>query len=185
MRFDHILLLHGKGGSPNGSVRQLQAELEQLGIASNFERRLMPHSDPNVLAEDSLASLAAQPLAPNTLIVGISLGGLIAAKLQELRVARDQPAPPVIAISAPTWADGVALSSPIKTSPPCRIALYGTHDDVIAGRTSDWPALAEAYAFSWLTHDTDAHKRRLAQLVHAYIAGDLSAAAAQLQAAAS
>ncbi|GAC1648819.1 MAG: hypothetical protein NVS9B15_07770 [Acidobacteriaceae bacterium] len=90
-------------------------------------------------------------------MIGVSLGGLVAAKLQEdgrqdLRV---------ICISSPTWADGVRLERKMQR----RFAIYGSNDEVIAGRTAEWPALAEAHEVDWLTHDTDAHKVRLARFI--------------------
>jgi hypothetical protein len=58
-----------------------------------------------------------------------------------------------------------------------RVALYSSQDDVIAGRTSRWPHLADAYYdMPWLTHDTDAHKEALTRLIVAYMSGsDLGA----------
>jgi len=167
MRFENIILLHGKGGSPHGSVAQLQAELERHGVVARFERPRMPHSDPDVLAERSVDALIAAPPPAGSLVIGISLGGLVAAKMQaDVRIDDLH----VIAISSPTWADGVKLGRKL----PNRASIFGTNDDVIAGRTSAWPQLADAYEFPWLTHDTDAHKVRLAELVRAYIDGGAS-----------
>jgi len=167
VRFQKLVLLHGKGGSPEGSVNQLEQELRRyMPTASGdlFHRPKLLHSDPDVLAEDSVADLAARKLPQNAAVIGISLGGLVAAKLQEQ--GRDDL--PVICISSPTWADGVRL----ETWMPNRIALYSSKDEVIAGRTANWPQFAQAFDLPWLTHDTDQHKQRLAQLVFAYLNGD-------------
>ncbi|MBV9670432.1 MAG: alpha/beta hydrolase [Acidobacteriales bacterium] len=158
----HLYLLHGKGGSPNGSVLQLESELRPKLPNAEFTRLLLPHSDPNVPAERSVEFLRSQNLSPNATVVGISLGGLVAAKLQES--GREDLR--VICVSSPTWADAVRLERKM----PNRIALYGTHDDVIRGRTAEWPALAEAHAVDWLTHDTDRHKARIAELLLRWIA---------------
>jgi len=74
----------------------------------------------------------------------------------------------VICISSPTWAHGVRLERRI----PNRIALYSSHDEVIAGRIAGWPQLAQAFDLTWLGHDTDTHKHALARLIFAYLDGD-------------
>jgi CheY-like chemotaxis protein len=167
-RFKSIVLLHGKGGSPAGSVSQLEAELRRLlpgNIPADlFQRPKLLHSDPNVLAEDSLADLASRNLPKNAALIGISLGGLVAAKLQE----QDRDDLHVICISSPTWADGVRLEKRM----PNRIAFYSSKDEVIAGRTADWPQLSQAYDLPWLTHDTDQHKQVLASLIMSCLKGN-------------
>lgn len=163
---DKILLLHGKGGSPQGSVKQLEDLLrakypEAAFGAGLFERPRLLHSDPDVSTEQSLADLKTREIPPNAAVIGISLGGLVAAKLQE--DGRDDLH--VICISSPTWADGVRLAHHMAR----RVALYSTKDEVIAGRTADWSRLADAYDLPWLTHDTDAHKVALVRLIAAYL----------------
>jgi pimeloyl-ACP methyl ester carboxylesterase len=167
VKVQNVLLLHGKGGSPDGSVKQLEEELRRyLPTASGelFHRPRLLHSDPNVLAEDSLADLATRNLPQDAVVIGVSLGGLVAAKLQEQ--GRDDLH--VICISSPTWADGIRLEKRM----PNRIAFYSSNDEVIAGRTAKWPQLAQAFDLPWLTHDTDQHKQALARLVFAYLTGE-------------
>ena len=168
MRFENIFLLHGKGGSPEGSVRQLEEELRRYYPASTsgelFQRPRLLHSNPEVLAEESLADLKLRWIPKDAALIGISLGGLVAAKLQES--GREDLH--VICVSSPTWADGVRLERRM----PNRVAFYSYHDEVSAGRTADWPQLAQAFDLPWLSHDTDAHKRELARLVFAYLDGD-------------
>lgn len=161
-KFSTIYLLHGKGGSPTGSVLQLEQELLPARDLDNveFERLLMPHADPAVLAEESVEYLREAKPQRGALIVGISLGGLVAAKLQE----NGREDLHVICISSPVWADGVRL----MRKPPYRIAFFSSRDEVIAERVAEWPRLAEAYDLSWLTHDTDRHKVRLARLIQTY-----------------
>jgi pimeloyl-ACP methyl ester carboxylesterase len=175
VNFDNIFLLHGKGGSPEGSVRQLEEELRGYYPARTFgelfRRPSLLHSNSEVLAEESLDDLAARNVPSDAAIVGISLGGLVAAKLQES--GREDLH--VICISSPTWADGVRLERRM----PNRVALYSSYDEVIAGRTAHWPQLAQAFDLPWLTHDTDAHKHALARLVFAYLDGDSVPAALQ------
>jgi pimeloyl-ACP methyl ester carboxylesterase len=168
MEFRSIYLLHGKGGSPDGSVNQLQEELLHHFPADTpgqlFQRPKLLHSDPNVLAEDSLADLAARNLPQSAIVIGISFGGMLAARLQE----QGRNDLDVIAISSPTWADAVAVA----TRMPNRVALYSSKDEVLAGRTKNWPQLAQAFDLPWLTHDTDHHKRELARLVFACLNGE-------------
>jgi hypothetical protein len=163
--FEHFFILHGKGGSPEGSSKQIQACLQRLrpDLEGLFERPLLLHSDASVPAEQSLSDLSRKTLPHNSLLIGISLGGLLAAKLQEA----ERNDLHVISISAPTWADGVRLEHRM----PYRVALYSSKDEVIAGRTENWPQLATAYDLPWLTHDTDRHKEELAKLILAYVNG--------------
>jgi len=163
----HLLsayLLHGKGGRPTGSVLQLDECLRPLLPDVAFHRPTLLHSNPNVLAEHSLADLQTKDITPNSIVVGISLGGLVAARLQEL--GRDDLT--VICISSPTWADDVKLERRMSR----RAAFYSSSDVVITGRTARWPELADAYDVPWLSHDTDAHKVSLSLLIAAWIRGD-------------
>ncbi len=99
-------------------------------------------------------------IEPGALAVGISLGGLVAAKLQES--GREDLH--VICISSPTRDSGVELRRKL----PHRVAFYLSEDEVIAGRTSR-PDLAQAYGLPWLSHDTDAHKEALVHLIVPYM----------------
>jgi hypothetical protein len=165
MRFERVYLLHGKGGSPNGSVFQLEQLLKPKFPETEFVRLLMPHSDPGLPAEASVEFLRQVQLERGAMVIGVSLGGLVAAKLQE--EGREDLI--VICVSSPTWADAVRLTRKM----PNRVVLFGTHDDVIAGRTADWPNLADTHEFEWLTHDTDRHKHRIAAIIESYVEGEL------------
>ena len=48
---------------------------------------------------------------------------------------------------------------------PNRLALYSSKDWVIAGLTKRWPQLAAAHDLLWLSHDTDQHAARLAEMI--------------------
>lgn len=160
-----VYLLHGKGGSPSGTVAKLQERLQQDWPELKFVRPALPHRNPSVPAEVSVEFLRNLPLETGSLVIGVSLGGLVAAKLQEdsrndLRV---------VCISSPTWADGVKL----KQRAANRVALYSPKDEIIADRIGDWPKLADSYELKWLTHDTDRHLDALTRLIDAYLRGDL------------
>jgi pimeloyl-ACP methyl ester carboxylesterase len=161
-----VYLLHGKGGSPMGTVNKIDSILSQHWPGLDFLRPKLPHSDPSALAEESVEFLHTQEIPQNALLLGISLGGLVAAKLQEAGRTDLQ----VIAISSPTWADGVRL----EANADRRLVFYSSKDAVIAGRVDDWPKLA---AFSrdmdWLSHDTDQHLKYIARLFNWYLDGTL------------
>jgi pimeloyl-ACP methyl ester carboxylesterase len=161
--YTSIYLLHGQGGWPCGSVLQLEALLRQSFPEPRYERPSLPHGREKggQAAERSVDFLRELLIEPGALLIGVSLGGLVAAKLQE--TGREDLH--VICISSPTWADGVELQQRL----PHRLALYSSGDDVITGRTSRWPDLAEAHDLPWLTHDTDAHKEALARWIVPYM----------------
>jgi pimeloyl-ACP methyl ester carboxylesterase len=163
MKLEHIFLLHGKGGSPNGSALSIEQCLRVRCPETEFHRPQLLHADGAVLAEDSLRDLRQRQIPAGSTVIGISLGGLIAASLQE--TGREDLW--VICMNAPTWADGVR----VKRRMVQRIAFYSSRDEVIAGRTSDWPQLAMAFDLPWLTHDTSEHARPLSQLAWAFLQG--------------
>ncbi len=106
--FDNILLLHGKGGSPEGSVRDIETLLHDhypQKPATSFQRPRLLHANGEILAERSLADLQGRDIARGTVIIGVSLGGLLAAKMQE----QGREDLRVICLNSPTWADAVRL----------------------------------------------------------------------------
>ena len=164
MPIQNVFLFHGKGGRPTGSVLQLEELLRPQVGSVEFSRPSLPHGDPNMQPEASLEQARKLAIPHGSAIVGVSLGGLVAAKLQEL----DRKDLHVICISSPTSAGDVVLSRRMDH----RLALYSSLDDIIAGRTSQWPRLAHAFDLPWLTHDTDAHKHPLAEIIAAYLKGE-------------
>jgi esterase/lipase len=159
-----IYLFHGRGGSPAGSVSVLENALRPDFEGTSFSRPLLLHNDPNVPAEHSLAGLINLRIPNSSTIIGISLGGLIAARLQE--ISRQDLT--VICVSSPTWADGVRLERPMQR----RMAIYSSNDEVIKGRTESWPSLADSFDVQTLTHDTDQHASLLARAITAYLLGN-------------
>lgn len=166
MTIKKVYLLHGKGGSPDGTVKKLEAALSPLWPDLHFARPRLPHSDYEAPALDSVTFLRAMQIEPGALLVGVSLGGLVAAKLQEL----DREDLHVLAISSPTWVDDVVL----ERCPSRRVAFYSSQDEVIAPRTADWPQLASmSRDYPWLTHQTDTHLAPLSRLFGWYVSGEL------------
>jgi predicted esterase YcpF (UPF0227 family) len=161
-----VYLLHGKGGSPDGTVKKLQTVLEQHWPGFDFVRPELPHHDPQIPAEASVQALLQLQIAQGSLLVGISLGGLVAARLQEVGRQDLQ----VIAISSPTWADGVTLEGRTER----RMAFYSSRDPIIESRIVNWPQLASfSRALEWLDHDTDQHLKYIARLFDWYVEGKL------------
>jgi pimeloyl-ACP methyl ester carboxylesterase len=166
-RFANVYLFHGKGGSPDGSVLSLEAILQHAYYDIRFERPLLPHTDPEVKAEASLDWAVLQyrkQIVPNSLIIGISLGGLIAARLQELSPQLNLS---VIPLMSPTWADNVRVEEKWAK----RVAFYSSEDKQIEGRTN-WPAYAQAFDLPMLRyHDVKVCKFAICYLISRYIAG--------------
>jgi hypothetical protein len=132
----------------------------------SFYRPLLPHNDPQSPAEGSVEFLRALDIPSQSLLIGISLGGVVAAGFQE----QARPDLQTIAINSPTWADGLRVERWMEN----RVAIYSSRDEVIAGRTADWPKLAQAYEFAWLGHDTDPHLKYLVRLIDWYLEGRLA-----------
>jgi len=92
-------------------------------------RMKLPHSDPTIPAEQSVEHLRGLDVPKGALILGVSLGGTVAAKFQEA----DRDDLKVIAISSPSYADGVVLYRRAEH----RLAFYSSHDEVIASCVSE------------------------------------------------
>lgn len=159
--YSKIYLLHGRGGSPNGSVNLLQQALEPVFFESEFVRPLLPHNNYDIEnAQESVKFLEGLNIPNGSLLIGISLGGTVAAKLQE----ESRPDLYVIGISAPTNSKKVVITKKM----PNRVIFYSSRDEVIADRVSDWPKLAEAHDLPWLSHDTDSYIPKLVEIIKKY-----------------
>ena len=158
------LFVSRKGRKPERERQHPRKSVATKLHDAEFVRPLLRHTDPNILAEESLADLDQLGIAPSTVVIGISLGGLIAARYQEMT----RPDLTVLCVSSPTWADGVRLERPM----PLRAAFYSSKDEVIMGRTAEWPSLAKAWDIGTLTHDTDRHAELLARAIAAFLKGE-------------
>lgn len=102
-------------------------------------------------------------LITNSVIFGIGLGGLLAAKLQEDFVNGIS----VVAINSPLFEGTVGLSG---TLVPSRVAIYSSHYPPISDRVAQWPGVAsQAYDVPWLEHGTILPKYALAHLIVSYM----------------
>jgi esterase/lipase len=139
MQPDHIYLFHGSGGSPDGSVFKLEQRLRPLFPQSTFHR-------PWVRSPEEVEALKIEQGA---VIIGNSLGGLMAAKLQEERSDLS-----VMTLSSPTRHGSISLGS-FKHN---IVALYSSLDPVIKGRTNWQNYTNESYDVSWMEdHHLDSH----------------------------
>jgi hypothetical protein len=107
------------------------------------------------------------PMPKGCLLVDVGLGGLVAARLQELGRQDLQ----VIAINSPTWADEVALEGWGER----RLAFYSSQDPIIGSRIANWPQLASfSEDLDWLDQETDKHLKYIARLFDWYVEWTLS-----------
>jgi len=165
MKFPVIYLLHGRGGSPRGTMAEIQKVLELHNSGIVFVRPLLPHHDFKSPAMKSLEFLKGLRIPKNSLIVGKSLGGLSAAKLQE----ESRPDLHVICFCSPTVKENLKLNKKM----PNRVSFFSSNDEVIADRVENWPQLAESHDLSWVTHaDFDKHLDKVTKLIRGYINGE-------------
>ncbi len=178
-RFANVYLFHGKGGSPDGAVLNLEAILQHAYYDVRFKRPCLPHRMPDVTAEESLDYVVLQyrnTMLPNSLIVGIGLGGLLAVRLQELSPHLDLS---VFAINAPTSENEVKISSihPLFAAAPNLlqsnlVALYSSLDKEIKGRVNWSDFTPWAFDMPMLRyHDTDLCKYAVCYLISRFMQG--------------
>src|SRR3974390_305061 len=94
----HIFFLHGKGGSSNGTIRILRDAL--LPCLSNPPQIALLDFPSNTAAECYAAVLSVATTFPvGFMLVGVSLGGLVAAKLLQ----DQRPDLMVVTLASPTY----------------------------------------------------------------------------------
>ena len=161
-----VYLIHGKDESTDGPAKKLQALLEQHWPGLDFTRRDIPFYDLKRPADVAVKELLQIPMPQSSLLVGLGLGGLVAARLQELGRQDLQ----VLAISSPTWADEVSLESWAER----RLAFYSSQDPIIGSRIANWPQLASfSQDLDWLNQETGKHLKYIARLFDWYVEGTL------------
>ncbi len=159
-----IYLFHDREDSPD-KLEKLEETLRDALPPTNFLRPYLPHIHPGVSAADSFNRITTKfQFPPNVTIIGAGWGGLIAAKLQE-SLRGDLK---VIALAAPTMADGVILGKRVSN----RLALYSTQDKSIMPHANWNDLTSEAYEYTPLMfHDIEANSYMLAYLIKTWLSG--------------
>jgi hypothetical protein len=143
---------------------------------AQWHRRVMmlPQDDSLFLNMLSKADLAETWLVPEgALVVGVGVGGLVAAMVQETK----RPDLDVVCVSSPTSHGVIKLERKMER----RVALYSSEDPAIAGRVENWPNLAEAHDTPYLMHGAHLHPYILRKLILAHRGGrDLGAEMAHI-----
>lgn len=167
-RFTAIYLFNDReAATPVALSEKLESVVTQKIPEVRFNKPGMPHVvSPTATADQSLQWLSKNflpSLLQNSLIVGIGLGGLLAAKLQEML---PQKKASVLAINAPLFDCNVSLSA---VRLPDRVSLYSSLYEPIRDRCLLWPQVAEAYDVAWLQHHLTYAKFATGHLVAEYI----------------
>ena len=150
-RFSQITILHGKNDTLNGQVQRLESILKQAYPMIEFSRPLVPNL-PAKEAYDWVAAQYVKRIKPNSLIVGLERGGLIACAIQTAFSALHLSA---VAINAPT-AEGNLHATACQTA-YSRMALYSSAYPPIKGNCG-WNSYSPlAYDCSWLAKGCDAY----------------------------
>jgi hypothetical protein len=162
MRFSHITLLHGQDELPNGSVERLEALLRTSHPMVNYHRPLIPPHLSTKQALDWVERYFVYRMEPDSMLVGVNRGGLIAAAIQlkfpALRLS-------VAAINAPTDEDGVSAELWGH-----RLALYSSAYKPIVGHCDWFVAAPLAFDLPWLAKGIENYYP-LAYLISAWARG--------------
>lgn len=165
-RFTGHYLLHDRG-TPDDVDKLAEIMSKKLGTDYYFFKRPQP---PHEFIEDVAPDVSYRWLKTyflpdtliNSVIFGIGLGGLLAAKLQEDFPARNLS---VIAVNAPTTEGLISLDRSVHQS---RVALYSSVYPTLAD--CDWSKYApQVYDVAWLQHGIKNTKYGLAYLLSAYM----------------
>jgi pimeloyl-ACP methyl ester carboxylesterase len=138
-----VYIVHGQGQTPQGSIARLAGLLNTLGYET--ECPLFPHTDPRDTGLSSIDVLNTVLGSGPAFVVGLGLGGFVAAKLQETRQNMT-----VIAVSAPDISGYITLGPPAGGR---RVYMFSSiKDSVIRGKTARWAGQAEVYDLPKLDH---------------------------------
>jgi hypothetical protein len=99
---------------------------------------------------------------PNSVVVGIGLGGLLAARLQEEFAYRGLS---VIAVNAPLFEGPIAIQSKVQN----RVAIYSSLYAPISDRCGWLPYTGQAYDAPWFRNGIKNVKFGLASLIRGYL----------------
>lgn len=166
----HIFFLHGKGGSSNGTIRILR---DALLSYLNHPPQITLLDFPSTTADEYYAAVlaVADKFPTGSMLVGVSLGGLMAAKLLQ----DNRPDLTVVALASPTFADGISLTKRMTSN---LYAIYSHADPVVGERTNWGDYTADHADVDWMSdHNLDTQKKRIGLLLSDFLEhGDFSGA---------
>src|ERR1017187_6099868 len=167
---DHIFFLHGKGGSSNGTIRILRDAMLS-GMTDPPQITLLDFASATADEYFEAVFAVANKFPRGSMLVGVSLGGLVAAKLLQ----DHRPDLRVVALASPTYADGLSLTKRIT---PNLYALYSHAGPVVGDRTNWDDYTAKSADVDWMAdHNLDPQKNRIALLLSDILElGDFEAA---------
>jgi pimeloyl-ACP methyl ester carboxylesterase len=159
---NHIFFLHGMGGSSNGTIKLLRdAMLPCLTDPPPITLLDFPSGSAQ---EYYAAVLAVADQFPHgSMLVGVSLGGLVAAKLLQ----DQRPDLTVVTLASPTHANGLSLTTRIT---PNLYALYSHNDSVLGDRTNWGDFTLDHADVEWMAdHSIDPQKSSVAFVLADFI----------------
>jgi pimeloyl-ACP methyl ester carboxylesterase len=161
-KIEHIFFMHGKGGSSNGTIKLLRDAMLPC-LTDPPQITLLDF--PSGTADEYYAAVLviADKIPRSSMLVGVSLGGLVAAKLQQ----DHRSDLTVVTLASPTYADGISLT---KRVTPNLYALY-SHADPVVGDRTNWGDYTSDHAdVDWMDdHNLDPQKHRIALLLSDFI----------------
>jgi hypothetical protein len=162
----NVYLFHEKGSNANGVVLSLELLLERDNHNLVYHRVALPHSFDTVAASVSYEWLQgyAETMEKDSLVIGVGLGGLLAAKLQQ---ERPDLALTVFAISSPTKDDTFGL---IPYKEPNLYALYSSFDPSIESSNNWTPFTDNNFDVMWMrSPDLGKKKYSIARIISAFL----------------
>jgi hypothetical protein len=163
-RFSHVYLLPGR----NESIKPLYDVLSYAFTDNvTFFQPCMPTSKAAEFTLDWVRTQLYSQIKPNSLFVGVGLGGLLAAVVQRYWPHFNLSA---VAINASTSEDSLMLGDTYLT--PELVAFYSPAAQDVNGLRCAWGCYTDkAFALPWLQHGIDGVRYAIGYLVSAHMRG--------------
>jgi pimeloyl-ACP methyl ester carboxylesterase len=159
---NHIFFMQDKGGSSNGTIKLLR---DAMLPCLTDPPQIILLDFPSATAEEYYAEVvaSADKFPRGSMLVGVSLGGLVAAKLLQ----DHRPDLTVVTLASPTHADGLSLAKRIT---PNLYAMY-SHNDPVVGDRTNWADFTINHAdVDWMAdHGIDPQKSSVAFVLSDFI----------------